>query len=405
MPVRFGGSGLGFWQRVIALALLWLVAINLRTVLLGVPPALPTLHRALGLGYSAAGLLTSLPLLILAAGAVPGALVVGRFGARGAVAIGLALVTAGAVLRGSAPMALTLFAFTIVMAAGIAITQPALPTLVQNWFPDHIGRATGVYSNGLFMGEVIAAVVTLPVLLGRLALGWQGALASWALPASACLLAWVAFAPPARRASAEAVDRWLPDLRSGRAWRLGLLMGGASVIYFGMNAWIPDTLAARGQAGLTTPALGLLNFMQLPVSAAVVLAGDALVGRRWPYVLAGLLGVVGLAGFVLGPAPAIPGFAGLLGAGSSLVFILNLGLPPLLAAPREVASLSAFMFAAGYACAFFGPALGGVAWDASGIWQLALAPIALACAIVIGLGASLPISQLRRTRQEAFRSA
>ena len=182
-------------------------------------------------------------------------------------------------------------------------------------------------------------------------------------------------------------------------------MGGASVIYFGMNAWIPDTLAARGQAGLTTPALGLLNFMQLPVSAAVVLAGDALVGRRWPYVLAGLLGVVGLAGFVLGPAPAIPGFAGLLGAGSSLVFILNLGLPPLLAAPRDVASLSAFMFAAGYACAFFGPALGGVAWDASGIWQLALAPIALACAIVIGLGASLPISQLRRTRQEAFRSA
>jgi cyanate permease len=115
--------------------------------------------------------------------------------------------------------------------------------------------------------------------------------------------------------------------------------------------------------------------------------------------------VVGLAGFILGPAPAVPGFAGLLGAGSSLVFILNLGLPPLLAAPREVASLSAFMFTAGYACAFFGPALGGVAWDASGVWQLALAPIALACAIVIGLGASLPISQLRRTRQEAFRSA
>ena len=47
-------------QRVIALALLWLVGINLRTVLLGVPPALPTLHRALGLSYSAAGLLTSL---------------------------------------------------------------------------------------------------------------------------------------------------------------------------------------------------------------------------------------------------------------------------------------------------------------------------------------------------------
>ncbi len=388
-----------------ALALLWLVGINLRTVLLGVPPALPALHRGLGLSYSAAGLLTSLPILILAAGAVPGAFVVGRLGAGGAVAIGLGLVSLGAVLRGGAPMALTLFAFTIVMAAGIAITQPALPTLVQHWFPDHIGRATGVYSNGLLVGEVIAAVVTIPVLLGRLALGWQGALAIWALPALACLAAWLLFAPPARRAGPESVDRWLPDLRSGRAWRLGLLMGGASVIYFGMNAWIPDTLAARGQAGLTTAALGLLNFMQLPVSAAVALAGDALVGRRWPYVVAGAVSVVGLAGFILGPPPWIPGFAGLLGVGSSLVFILNLGLPPLLVAPREVASLSAFMFMAGYACAFFGPALGGVIWDASGVWQLALVPIALACAIVIGLGASLPISQLRRTRQEAFRSA
>ena len=384
---------------------MWLVGINLRTVLLGVPPTLPTLHRALGLSYSGAGLLTSLPVLILAAGAVPGAFLVGRLGARGAVAIGLALLAAGAALRGSAPMALTLFAFTIVMAAGIAITQPALPTLVQDWFPDHIGRATGVYSNGLLVGEVIAAVVTLPVLLGRFALGWRGALAIWALPASVCLLAWVLLAPPARRATEEAVDRWLPDLRSARAWRLGLLMGGASVMYFGMNAWIPDTLAARGESGLTTAALGLLNFMQLPMSAAVVLAGDLLVGRRWPYVLAGFLGVVGLVGFTLGPAPLIPGFAGLVGAGSSLVFILNLGLPPLLAAPREVASLSAFMFAAGYACAFVGPALGGVAWDASGRWQLALAPIALACLIVIGLGASLPITQLRRTREEAFRSA
>jgi len=343
--------------------------------------------------------------LVLALGAVPGAFLVGRVGARHAVAIGLAVVAAGAALRGSAPMALTLFAFTIVMAAGIAITQPALPTLVQHWFPDHIGRASGVYSNGLLVGEVIAAVVTLPLLLGRLSLGWQAALAVWSVPAAACLIAWMVLAPPARRAEAGSGDRWLPDLRSGRAWRLGLLMGGASLIYFGMNAWIPDTLAARGEAGLTTVTLGALNFMQLPVSAAVALAGDALVGRRWPYVVAGIGSALGVAGFVLAPAASIPVWAGLLGVTSSLIFVLNLGLPPLLAPPREVASLSAFMFAAGYACAFFGPALGGIAWDASGVWQVALAPIGLACLTTIALGASLPVLHLRPARQGASRSA
>ncbi len=55
----------------IALLLLWLVGVNLRTVLLGVPPTLPTLHRSLSLSYSAAGLLTSVPVLMMAAGAVP----------------------------------------------------------------------------------------------------------------------------------------------------------------------------------------------------------------------------------------------------------------------------------------------------------------------------------------------
>ena len=368
------------------------------------PPALPALHRALRLSYSAAGLLTSLPVLVLALGAIPGAFVVGRLGARGAVALGLALLAAGAALRGSAPLAVSLFAFTIVMATGIAISQPALPTLVQQWFPNHIGRASGVYSNGLLVGEVIAAVITLPLLLGRLALGWQGALAVWSLPAAVCLIAWIMLAPPARRAEAGQIDRWLPDLGSGRAWRLGLLMGGASLIYFGMNTWIPDTLATRRQAGLTTASLGALNFMQLPVSAAVAVAGDALIGRRWPYALAGIASAVGLVGYVLAPASTVPVWAGLLGAASSLVFVMNLGLPPLLASPAQVASLSAFMFAAGYACAFFGPALGGIAWDVSGIWQLALTPMGIACLTIVALGTTLPVRHLRPASRAASRS-
>lgn len=374
-------------------------------MLLGVPPTLPALHHALSLTYGQAGLLTALPVLVLAVGAVPGALVLGRLGARQGVAIGLALVGAGAALRSAAPMALTLFAFTVVMAAGIAIAQPALPALVQHWFPDRIGRATGIYSNGLLVGEVVAAVITLPIFLERLALGWRGALAAWAVPAAACLVLWLRFAPAARRASAESVDRWLPDLRSGRAWRLSLLMGSASVIYFGMNTWIPDTLAARGSGGTITAALGLLNFMQLPVSAGLAVAGDALVGRRWPYVFAGLLGAAGVVGYLTAPPASAPLWTGMLGVGSSLIFVLNLGLPPLLASPREVASVSAFMFAIGYACAFFGPSVGGLAWDASGVWQLTLLPIGLACLTTIGLGATLPRIRTEPARPEAFRSA
>ncbi len=366
----------------------------MRTVLLGVPPTLPALHRALGLSYSAAGLLTAMPVLILALGAIPGAFLVNRVGARRAVTYGLAFVTLGTALRGALPVAVTLFFFTAVLALGIAITQPAMPALVEVWFPRQIARASALYSNGLLVGEVIAATITLPLLLGALQLSWQGALSAWALPAAVCLGLWLAVVPRfGRLAAPPPAGDWFPDLRSGRMWRIGLLMGGTSLVYFGMNSWIPDTLEVRGGHQLIALSLGLLNFMQLPVSAGLAVAGDWLLGRRWPYVLAGLLSLLGVAGYVAGPLSTAPLWAGLMGAAASLVFILNLGLPAVLS-PGEVARFSGFMFTVGYGCAFFGPALGGFAWDLTGRPAFAVLPMGVASVAIVALGASLP--QVRR---------
>ena len=117
----------------------------------------------------------------MAAGAIPGAYLVSRVGARRAVAVGLALVALGAGLRGAYPNAAVVFAFTVVFALGIAVAQPAMPSLAQAWFPKRIGRAIAIYSNGLLVGEVIAASITLPLLL--VPFGWQVALAVWAVPA------------------------------------------------------------------------------------------------------------------------------------------------------------------------------------------------------------------------------
>ena len=88
---------------LLLLLLFWLVGINLRTVVLGVPPTLPSLHRAVSITYSAAGFLTSLPILLMALGAIPGAYLISRVGSRRAVAIGLALVSIGALFRAAVP--------------------------------------------------------------------------------------------------------------------------------------------------------------------------------------------------------------------------------------------------------------------------------------------------------------
>jgi CP family cyanate transporter-like MFS transporter len=377
------------------------VGINLRTVILGVPPTLPTLHRVADLSYSAAGVLTSLPLLLMAAGAIPGAYLISRVGARRAVAVGLALVTAGAGLRAAVPTTAVLFAFTIVLAIGIAVSQPAMPSLAQVWFPGAIGRALAIYSNGLLVGEVIAASVTLPFLL--VPLGWQAALALWAVPAGLTLGLWLTLTPRTR-ATSEMSGAWLPDWRSGRMLRIGLLMGGASLVYFGMNAWIPDTLDARRAHGLISLTLGSLNAMQLPVSLLLALYGNQLLGRRWPYVLAGVGSIIGVGGYALAPTATAPIWAGLAGAASSLAFILNLGLPAILA-PSEVTRTSGFMFALGYGAAFFGPALGGVIWDWSGRFVFALLPMAVGSLAMLLLGSTLPRVSLRSKGQRAASAA
>lgn len=368
----------------------WLVAINLRTVVLGVPPTLPALHRALHLSYSAGGLLTSLPVLVMAAGAIPGAYLVSRRGARGVVTIGLVLLTLGAALRGAFPNALWLFTFTVVLAIGIAISQPAIPALVQAWFPDQVGRATAIYSNGFLIGEFLAATLTLPFLLALF--GWQVALSAWAILSAIGLALWLMLTPAGGRAKLPSA--WFPDWRNATTLRLALLMGAASLVYFGMNTWIPDTMEVRHAHSLIPLTLGVLNFSQLPVSAALALLGDRMLGRRWPYLIAGAACIVGVVGYLDAPVSSAPIWAALAGAGSSLAFILNLGVPALLG-PAEVARTTGLMFTVGYSSAFFGPALGGVAWDLSGRFGLALVPMVVAALLILAIGGTFPRLRLR----------
>jgi CP family cyanate transporter-like MFS transporter len=92
------------WRTIIVCALLTLVGINLRTVILAVPPVLPLIQHDLGLSYTATGLLTALPVLVLGCVAWPSGLLAERIGPRSCVTLGLALLAAGTpVLLSSSP--------------------------------------------------------------------------------------------------------------------------------------------------------------------------------------------------------------------------------------------------------------------------------------------------------------
>lgn len=65
-----------------AFVLLWLAGLYLRMAVLAAPPLTPIIGGAMDLGQAAMGALTTLPTLLLAAFAIPGAFITARLGAR-----------------------------------------------------------------------------------------------------------------------------------------------------------------------------------------------------------------------------------------------------------------------------------------------------------------------------------
>jgi MFS transporter, CP family, cyanate transporter len=148
-------------QRAIAFLLLWLCGVCLRVTVLAIPPVIPLLHADLHLSETAIGWLSSLPPMLFALAAIPGAALIARFGIVPALVIGLLLNAVGSTARAALPSAALLYISTIVMAAGVSIMQPSLPPLVRTWFPRRIGFATAIYTNGLLVGETIAVALTI----------------------------------------------------------------------------------------------------------------------------------------------------------------------------------------------------------------------------------------------------
>jgi MFS transporter, CP family, cyanate transporter len=366
----------------VRLLLLLLGGIDLRLTMLAVPPLIPLIHRELHLDEKAVGALVSLPVLLLAIAAVPGSLLIAKLGVRGALMVGLGLVAAFGALRGLGPSTQVLFSATFLMGVGVAVSQPAFPSLVREWFPRRIAIATAVYSTGFLVGETIPTALTTPVGVLPLAHGdWRWALALWSAVVAASGLA-IVLAAPARVPRPAVRSRWWPSWREGPAVRIGIVMGMASAVYFGSNAYIPDFLDQTGRHDLITPTLAVLNGSQLLTAPAVAIWERLLTGRVG-FIGSSVLMAVAQLGIILTPGAGVVAWAFVLGFAAALGFIVALTLPPKLAAVGDVHRMSAAVFTVQYALGFSVPLIAGALWDATGVAALAFAP-GLAAAAAMG---------------------
>ncbi|WP_435738890.1 MFS transporter [Cellulosimicrobium sp. PMB13] len=362
---------------VAAVVAMLLAALNLRPAVVAVSPLLGEIRADTGLSATAAGMLTTLPVLCFGLLAPVAPVLARRWGLERALFAALVVLAVGFAVR-LVPTTWGLFAGTLVVGSAIGVGNVLLPALVKRDFADRVGLMTGLYSMSLSGGAALAAGLTLPV-ANAAGLDWRGALATWGVLAVLGALVW---APRALHASVPAPtgfrDGGRPAgrrsvWRSPLAWAVTVVMGTQSLSFYATNAWLPEVFVSLGR----TPEAGgwllaLCNLVGIAGSFATPVLGGRMRRQRGIGVVLVVLVGGGLLGLVLAPSVAVL-WVVLLGLGQGGGISLALMLMALRAHDAaHTSELSGMAQSAGYVLAACGPIGVGLAHDASGSWTLPL---------------------------------
>jgi CP family cyanate transporter-like MFS transporter len=375
------------------LIVLWLVGWTLRVPVLAAPPLATRIADAFGLGEVGVGALTMLPVVAIAFGAIPAAWIIARFGLRFAIVGGLLIMVAASIARGQVPSATMLFAASAVMGFGVAVFQTALPAATRIWTPTHVALGSAVYLNGMMLGELSGAGLTLPIVLPLADGDWRLALILWAIPILliAALVGLIRL--PKEQPDFSERDpvclsprASLPKWSDGRVWQYGLLLASSVIAFFIVNAYSGTLLRARGESEALGGLLFAYNATPL-IASFIVLSKPAWIGLRTPIAVTAILSAVGLAGFIFLESWASWASALIVGCASTVELILLISLPPAISKGIAVTRLSAGMTLIGFAIAFALSFMGGWFADRMGWVEMALIPsLAFMIAALAALG-------------------
>jgi MFS transporter, CP family, cyanate transporter len=369
-----------------------LLAANLRPAAAGIGPLLGRIQTDTGLSSFGAGVLTTLPVLCFGALAPLAPVLTRRLGERTTVAVALAVLLLGLLVR-LVPGLGFLFLGTALAGAAIAVGNVLLPVLVRGNFPDRIGLLTGLYTTSLVGFAALAAGVSVPV-ANAFGGGWRPGLAIWAVPAVIALAVW---APQLRRRQPAAVGtgrrvgaRSL--LRDPVAWSVTLFFAVQSAGFYATLAWLPSVFHSHG---ISTTKSGLLLSLSLVAGLIPALTLPSLAARAHDQVrfVVAVIGCIaaGWLGVILAPTAAPYAWAILLGLGQNAAFPLALTLIVLRGGSvTNTAGLSTLVQTVGYLVAALGPLAIGALHDATGSWTPPLIVLLslLAPQLVLGLAAA-----------------
>ncbi|AMN38978.1 MFS transporter [Rhodoplanes sp. Z2-YC6860] len=374
------------------LPLLWLAGNAIRIPMIAIPPVIPLIHDDLHMSETQVGILMGLPLGMFALAAVPGSLLIARFGVVAVATTGLAIATLAAGARSAATTVWMLYAATLVMGIGISIYQPCMSTLTRLWAPTRAWLANAVSTNGMVMGITLVSGLTTPLVLPLVGGSWRSDLVVWCIPGLLAALLFLVIAVRGHRgpAAAEGMPRsgW-PNWRSGQLWILGIALGTNNALFFAANAFVPDYLSVTGRGAMIGTVLAWMNGSQLIGSFMMLMVPERLQRQSWPFTVFGPITLLALIGLVTCDGTWLIVMAIITGIGAAITFVVTFGLPALLAKPGEVHRMAGGMFTISYGFAVTIPVICGAFWDLTGVPWTSFVPIALCSVIMTVFGTML----------------
>jgi MFS transporter, CP family, cyanate transporter len=357
----------------------------LRIAVASVPPIVDEIREALGLSATAAGVLTAAPVLCFGAFALLAPMLARRVGAERLLLLALIPITVGVVGRAGGSSA-ALFAGTVLAGIGVAIANVVVPSIVKSRFQRAVGLVTGSYVSALTGGAALAAGLTVPL---ERSIGWQGALAIWALPAVAAFVvlgaAVLGDSTPSPILGLEGGVRRL--LRDPLAWQVTLYMGLQSFVFYAGLAWIATILRDDGYSpGAAGALLAVFALGGIPTALVVPVLAERMRDQRGLAATVTTVEAVALLGLLLAPDAALAWVA-LFALGQGGAIGLALALMVLRAPDAKVAAeLSGMAQGFGYALAAVGPFAIGAVDDWSGSWDVALSALVAATVPLLIVG-------------------
>ena len=389
-------------QTILLAAGLLLIGLNLRIGVASVGPVLSEIRIDTGLSETAAGLLTTIPVVAFGAFAFLTPRLIHRFGMHKLLGLTMLVLAAGIALR-LQPSFTGLFAGTIIVGAAIAIGNVLMPAAIKQDFAHKAGLMMGLYSTVLFVGAALASGLTAP-LLPALDGNWRGALGLWSIPAAIAFLLWLPQfnrVPRSSRRRSGHQSRPRPTslmnalLTDRVALAVTAFMGIQSTSYYAALTWIPTLLQDHG---MTAPAAGwLLSYSAFPgiIGALATPPLARKFNATWgPVVISVALPMLAYLGLIAAPLSAPYLWMTLLGLGQGVAISLALSYIVWRSPDaHHTGQLSTMAQGYGYLFAGLGPIGLGALHGLTGEWTVPL--VGLGVLLVFQLLAGLVASKHR----------